>query len=260
MVRYILFLVVIFGIEKVSFAQLVVGDTVTDFTIVDVHNNEHNLFNYLENGKYVCVDFFGVNCQQCLTLVPTFNEVYSNYGCNKGDLVFLAINYLNYNDEILDFEDKYGGLYPAISGMSGGYTVYEDWQIQFWPQLWLICPNKIFVSNIYPIYQENIDSVFASFGITKDSCPTNNILYEIVSDASINIFPDPATTHISIEYFNQSTYNHNYNIYNMLGEILMEGKVENNATIDISMLKRGIYIFVTKSQLSLFSKKTFIKL
>ena len=59
MVRYILFLVVIFGIEKVSFAQLVVGDTVTDFTIVDVHNNEHNLFNYLENGKYVCVDFFG---------------------------------------------------------------------------------------------------------------------------------------------------------------------------------------------------------
>ena len=32
--------------------------TAVDFTVTDTDGNTHNLFTYLNDGKYVCLDFF----------------------------------------------------------------------------------------------------------------------------------------------------------------------------------------------------------
>ncbi|GAB4287070.1 MAG: hypothetical protein Kow0068_12820 [Marinilabiliales bacterium] len=34
--------------------------TAVDFTVTDTDGNTHNLFSYLDAGKYVCLDFFFV--------------------------------------------------------------------------------------------------------------------------------------------------------------------------------------------------------
>ncbi|MBI9066570.1 MAG: T9SS type A sorting domain-containing protein [Salinivirgaceae bacterium] len=223
-------------------AQYIINDTVSDFTVIDVHGNTHNLFSYLDNNKYVCIDFFGLSCYQCLTLVPTFNNVYTDYGCNKSDLVFLAINYFNYNDEVLDFEEEFGGIYPAISGMGGGQLVYEEWQIGYWPQLMLISPDKTLISNIAPINRENIDSVFSSYGIEKESCPTSAILNKSVLNNSFYIYPNPASDIINIDTYTNSIGNIHYKIYNLSGLVMLGGNLSNNGAINISNLNDGFYI------------------
>lgn len=232
-------------LESVCFnahAQYSMNDTVSDFTVVDVHGDIHNLFTYLDDDKYVCIDFFGLSCEQCLTLVPTFNNVYTDYGCNKNDLVFLALNYFNHDDEVLDFEEKYGGIYPAISGMGGGQSVFIDWQINYWPQLMLIGPNKTLKSNIAPINRENIDSVFLSFGIKKNSCPTSAILNKSILNDSFNIYPNPANDVINIEASGITLGNIHYKIYNLSGLIMSSGNLSNNDVINSSNLKAGFYI------------------
>ena len=40
-----------------TFAQTSLTEAV-DFTVTDVDGNEHNLFSYLDDGKYVLIDFF----------------------------------------------------------------------------------------------------------------------------------------------------------------------------------------------------------
>ncbi len=247
----------IFGVHINAISQYNINDTVSDFTVVDVHGNTHNLFSYLDDNKYVCIDFFGISCEQCLTLVPTFNNIFTSYGCNKSDLVFLAINYFNSDDEVLSFEEEYGGIYPSVSGMGGGQSVFEDWQINYWPQLWLISPDKTLVSNISPIKKENIDSVFNSFGIKKDSCPTSNIPIQSFSKNTFTIYPNPASDIIYINSFGYSSYN-NYKIYNLSGLIVANGILTNKKTIQISKLKSGFYI-LEFSQDEISIKQTFIK-
>ena len=230
------------GLFSNANAQYTLIDTVSDFTVVDVHGNTHNLFSYLDDNKYVCIDFFGISCDRCLELVPIFNDVYTDYGCNKSDLVFLAINYFNHDDEVLDFEKEFGGIYPAISGMGGGESVCVNWEINYWPQLILISPDKTIISNIEPINRETIDSVFSSFGIKNDSCSTSTILNKTILNESFNIYPNPTKDIINIETYWNNIANIHYKIYNLSGLIISSGSLSNNGAITISNLNTGYYI------------------
>jgi thiol-disulfide isomerase/thioredoxin len=248
------------GICNVNQAQIVVGDSVPDFTLVDVHGNTHTLYNYLDEGKYVCIDFFGVDCDQCLTLVPTFNKVYTNYGCNTSALTFLAINYFNSNDEVWEFEEIYGGIYPAISGKSGGSRIYEDWKIQYWPQLWLISPNKTLVSVISPITAQNIDSVLLSYNISKDSCPAVSVLNNTYLKRSFEIFPNPASSFIVVKNLSPTNNPFQYYIYNSFSQLVKSGIANRKSIIDVSKLTKGVYILRLKSDVFNDSNKLFIKI
>ena len=56
--------------------------TAVDFTATDVHGNSHNLFSYLNAGKYVLIDFFYTTCVPCQGAAPQVNASYENFGCN----------------------------------------------------------------------------------------------------------------------------------------------------------------------------------
>lgn len=222
-----------------SLAQPNVGDTVTDFTVTDVHKQKHNLYQYLDKGKYVCIDFFGTTCYQCYTLVPTFNIIFGEYGSNKLDLVFLALNCLDDDATVLNFEQKYGGKYPAVSGMAGGKKVFDNWEIQFWPQLMLIKPDHTLAANIDPINYNTIDSVFRTYGLSKDT--TWNSFHEI-HNSGIKVFPNPVSYFLTVlQPKNTAFEEQNYVIQDCLGKKVASGKLLTESTIDFSLLNKGVY-------------------
>ena len=51
------FLVAMFFATSFAFSQTPLTEAV-DFTATDIHGVEHNLFEILDGGQYVCIDFF----------------------------------------------------------------------------------------------------------------------------------------------------------------------------------------------------------
>ena len=127
--------------------------TAVDFTVTDVHGNTHNLFNYLDDGKHVIVDFFFTTCGPCISSVPTLNQAYTDYGCNTGEVIFLSVDDWGSDAQVLQYENDYGGLLPAVSGNDGGGGAVN----QIGPH----CPphHKVCAALRRPRFSESVDCV-----------------------------------------------------------------------------------------------------
>lgn len=75
-----------------SKAQLPAGTIAPDFTAIDRNGVTHNLYNYLNQGKYVMLKFGWFGCGSCDLARPAYNNIYHNYGCNQKDLIVLEID------------------------------------------------------------------------------------------------------------------------------------------------------------------------
>jgi len=64
-------------------------------------------------------------------------------------------------------------------------------------------------------------------------------LNDIAETANIIVYPNPATTKLYVKLAIQETVD--YAIYNSVGQIIQQGEVQNNSTIDIVPLSKGIY-------------------
>ena len=77
---------------NLGFAQTTSLTEAVDFTVTTVHGEEINLFALLDDGKHVVVDFFFTTCPPCIASVPKVNESFEKYGCNNGDVFYVAID------------------------------------------------------------------------------------------------------------------------------------------------------------------------
>jgi hypothetical protein len=95
------------------------------------------------------------------------------------------------------------------------------------------------------------------FFIEKDSILLN-IGYSSLSDlhdSELNIYPNPLTNgFINI----QSNLSYEaYQIYNSLGQLVQEGKLE--PKIDIDLLQKGLYYFILQNETNLVSQKLIVE-
>lgn len=82
-------------VPSISLGQpqpVLVGDVAPDFTVTDINGTQHNLYDYLDDGKYVLLKFGFMGCPSCETSRPSFNNVYRNFGCNTEDIILLEFD------------------------------------------------------------------------------------------------------------------------------------------------------------------------
>ena len=72
------------------YAQTPLTDAV-DFTTTDHEGNEIHVFDILDGGQYVLIDFFYTSCQPCQNAVPKVVDAYYALGCNQHDVFFMEI-------------------------------------------------------------------------------------------------------------------------------------------------------------------------
>ncbi len=65
-----------------------------------------------------------------------------------------------------------------------------------------------------------------------------------------SIYPNPASDHLFIKSSRDGI--HEYKVYDLLGKNLLDGFLENNQSIDISNLKRGVYLLKIENTSSTF--------
>lgn len=138
---------------SVSRAQLTNGSTAPDFTLTDINGTTHHLYDYLDAGKTVYLDFFAAHCPTCWNYKNSGNmsNLYTSYGPNGSDeIMIIAIE--------LDANNGYDELH-GIAGFTQGdwttspypivnpegterSTIISAYAANFYPLIYGICPNR----------------------------------------------------------------------------------------------------------------------
>ncbi len=185
MKKYSFFILFIIFIHH-SFAQ----KAVPDFTVTDIYGHTHKLYSdYLNNGKYVFIDFFSVGCQSCQELSPVLDTVYREFGCNYGDVTFLGIDGYYDNPHVFEFTQDYQMSFPAISGNEGGGNpVFSDYNINYTPYKILIDPTgKIIADYPFESTVKYYRDTLLKEGLTQQLCSGNDFWFYALNSQNDSI-------------------------------------------------------------------------
>ena len=143
-----------------------------DFTATDCHGTEVHLFDILDSGQAVLVDFFFANCGPCQQATPKVVESYYAMGCNMYDVFYMEISDRDSDAVCQNWCQNYGVEYPTIGGPAGGGSICNTYQIGAFPTVILIMPNhQIVIQDLWPINNaQTIINALEQHGLQQHDC------------------------------------------------------------------------------------------
>ena len=197
--RYIFPFIFFFSFLVPSRAQI--GNPAPDFTVTDVHGQTHHLYEYLEAGKVVVLDFFYTTCGPCQFYSPQVNLAYEKYGCNNVDVIFIAIDYGDTDAMVEAYDQEYEIEFPSISGEEGGGNgVVADYGVFAFPTFYVIDSTKKIIDEIDPPTLQVFDFRFEEHGIQPADCEATGVA-EVHSANDLRLFPNPvANGRLNLEW------------------------------------------------------------
>lgn len=216
-----------------------------DFTVTDIDGNVHNLFDILNGGQHVCIDFFFDTCGPCQVTSPYFKQTYTNFGCNSEDIFFIAIDLGDTDAEVVAYENTFlGGSpgYPSVSGLDGN-SVINAYGIGAFPTYILIQPDQTIIEqDMWPISDATtFTSYFGTHNLLPVACSTVGINEDVIFEGT-SVFPNPASDMISVKTDLQVDQ---VRIFNLLGEEVyseISGSKNSSGQINISSFDSGLYM------------------
>lgn len=219
-----------------------IGNPAPNFTVTDIDGNTHTLYDYLNDGKKVLLDFFFTTCIPCQFYSPQVNLAYQKYGCNQGDVIFMSIDLNNNNAEVHAYEEQYNIEFPSISGdEGGGNEVVDLYNISAFPTFYLIDSTYKIIDIIDPPTLQVFDFRFGMHDIEEMLCSV--AINEIKKlEEQFIVYPNPATDFISIKskMLDLNVINIRYKISDSIGRSILKGTLLNN-TIATDKLNSGFY-------------------
>jgi thiol-disulfide isomerase/thioredoxin len=263
------FLLSIFTLAVLSVNAQTSLTTAVDFTAKDIDGNTFNLFNKLDEGKYVFIDFFFTNCGPCQNTAPKLHEAFITYGANSpsAQMYFVSINRDDNNATMHTWESTYmntTGPYPrGISGTEGSatggpQTFSATYGVNAYPTMILIAPNRQVVEqDIWPISTAaDFAPFFAAHGINPNPAGINNV----VINNNLSVYPSPAKDQLTINFIGNKL--NGVRLIDMLGNIVLNqnfDKAQQSKTLDIANLSTGIYFAEVRINNTELVIKKFVK-
>lgn len=215
-----------------------IGFEAPDFVAVDCNGNEIHLYDILDSGQYVFIDFFHYTCGPCRELMPFVEESYYYYGCNDKDVFYMEISSDNVS-LCLQWSEEFGVEYPTISKEDGGGEIRSVYRIPGDPFFMLIAPDRsIVLSSWYNFAFDDFQSIvdaFVPFDIQVYQCYHD---VEEESEANYELFPNPADTFVNLSVKGSSLVQ----IYNALGQLTDSFVVENQQVkMETDNYPEGLY-------------------
>ncbi len=149
--------------------QLPNGSTAPNFTVVDINGNSHNLYNLLDQGKTVYLDFFATWCGPCWSYHNThaLRDLWEQYGPPGTDEAFVIMIEGDCNTNTACINNP-----PACNGTTQGnwadgtpYPIADDcgvrslYQVAFYPTIYMVCPAD---KKIYLVGQQPASGLWAA--------------------------------------------------------------------------------------------------
>lgn len=169
-----------------------------DFTATDHEGNEINLFEILDGGQYVLIDFFYSTCGGCPEVATNMVDAYYQLGCNEHDVFFMEVSASDHPNSAATWINTYSIPYPTIHNDFYGTTIEGQgtdicnlYQVELYPTLILIAPDRQIVhQDIYPVHSpEDIINPLVQAGIEEHPCDGQEAttLIDVVKEKSTKI-------------------------------------------------------------------------
>lgn len=224
-----------------SSAMSQVGDPAPDFTATDVHGQSHTLYDYLEEGRVVVLDFFYTTCGPCIYYSPQVNLAYEKYGCNLATTVFMGIDYDDTDAEVLAYEEEQETEYPSISGLDGGgNAIVQAYGVNSFPRFYVIDSTKKIVDVIDPPTLQVFDARFDTLGIEEAECIPVGIDDQRAS-SDIRATWDGVNQKVVVHLPNAEPSAHVF-VFDLQGKHIQQRLIKNNEAIDFSAYQSGLYL------------------
>jgi hypothetical protein len=156
------------------------GSTAPNWTATDIDGVEHTLYDYLDQGYTVLIEFSATWCPLCWNFHQngTFDNLYDTYGPNGSDQVMI---FFIEGDPSTPESSLFGGAgsvgnwvdghdYPFIDDATG--SIASDYQAFGFPVLYAICPNRK-VYNVGTAPQSQWENWIQSCTLDATSTVTN---------------------------------------------------------------------------------------
>ena len=239
------------------------AQTASDFTVTTITGETFNLYEKLDEGKYVFLDFYFTTCQPCINMIPDMNAIFETYGCNNSDEVyFMSIDYGDTDADVIQFKDDYGSKLPSASGVEGGGNdVADAYSVEFAPHLMLISPERQIVANIIGSSEESMTTALEDKLISPnpEACSVVSSVTDVFTE-KLNVYPNPANDNLILSWMNADIKV--VEIHNIFGRKVMRSMVngaEGNAVLTIDNLPTGAYILTTHTAAGVNGKVLFQK-
>ncbi len=145
-----------------------------DFTATDCHGTEVHLFDILDSGQAVLIDFFFTTCGPCQQATPKVVQSYYAMGCNMHDVFYMEISDRDSDAACQNWAANYGVEYPTIGGPAGGTSICNTYQIRNYPTVILIMPDRqIVIQDLWPISNaQTVVTALEQHGLEQHNCNT----------------------------------------------------------------------------------------
>lgn len=226
-----------------SFAQTTLTEA-ADFQLMDTQGNSWKLTEILSNDQYLCLSFYTANCCFCQEATPKISEAYEYFGSNAAQVIFLGINFGNDLEEVAAFSESWHQQYPVVPGVGGGTALCELYDIQAFPTIILIAPDrKIVEPDIWPIpTAQTITTLFETYRISKyGQAPGIGKKYE---GPILLLSPNPATTTMSVVCKLEPDMSVSYlEVVDLNGKrTMMQALLSEEQLFDVSEWAEGTYL------------------
>jgi hypothetical protein len=145
-----------------------------DFTVTDCHGQTYNLFEILDRGQAVFIDFFFYSCGQCQVISPYITGSYTQMGCNLHDVFYIEISYIDSDAVCQQWANEYGVEFPTVGRDGGGNEVFDLYGIQACPTLVLIMPDRSIpiqgLLQLYPFSAQDVVNAMMQNGLQPHDC------------------------------------------------------------------------------------------
>ena len=226
-------------------AQTTPLNEAVDFTATDCHGEEIHLFDILDRGQAVLIDFFFYSCSGCRQIEPYIAGAYTEMGCNQHDVFFMEISDIDNNQMCQRWIDEFNVQYPTIGREGGGAEIFNQYGITACPTVILIMPDRSIPIKgyppMYPFSVQEVVSLLQQYGGLEPHDCTEGIP-ETVESESLTVYPNPAQEFVTISGNNLGTVS----IFNLVGQKMDESAANSQCiVIPTSQYPNGMYFVKT---------------
>jgi len=203
-----------------------------DFTLTDIDGVTHNLYDYLDDGKTVILDFFYITCIPCQNNAEGVESLYENLGPDGTDeVVVLGLECISStDDQVAQYAIDFNCSNPQINITEDVPDLYG---VFYYPTYFIVCPSRIYTEFFGA--PDEIENVLTE-GVT--ACTTSSVAE---FQAVVDVFPNPTSESLTITY---SISSYDWQIYNLNGKVVLSGKSKGSYSTKIEFnenLDGGIY-------------------